>query len=82
MTGRYVIYGLAVLLAVLHQDFWFWTDTTLVAGFMPIGLLYHALYSVAAALLWLAAIKWAWPTEVEAFANANRTYGYPVTRTM
>jgi hypothetical protein len=70
-TGRIVIYSLAALLAVLHQDFWYWDDPSLVFGFLPVGLLYHAVFSVAAACLWLAAIKWAWPSEVEAFAEAG-----------
>ncbi len=38
-----VTIGLLVLLAVLHQDFWWWDDGhTLVFGFMPVGLAYHA----------------------------------------
>ena len=32
---------------VLHQDFWFWTTATpLVFGFLPVGLFYHAVYSL------------------------------------
>ena len=38
----YLIWGLVVLLIILHQDNWLWNDTTLVFGFMPIGLVYHA----------------------------------------
>lgn len=68
--ARWIIYGLVVVLALLHQDFWFWDDPTLVFGFMPVGLFYHTLYSIAAACLWAAAVKWAWPSEVEAFAEA------------
>ncbi len=53
-------------LYLLHQDFWFWrTATPLVFGFLPIGLFYHACYSVAAAaLVWLLA-KYAWPSHLE-----------------
>ena len=41
-----------VVLYALHQDIWFWrTARPLVFGFMPIGLFYHACFSVAAALL-------------------------------
>ena len=49
------------LFAILHQDFWFWrTARPLVFGFMPIGLFYHAAFTVACALLmwWLAATMW------------------------
>lgn len=58
---------LAVLLVyVLHQDVWFWrTARPLVFGFVPVGLFYHALYSVGAALLmWLLVIH-AWPDRLE-----------------
>ena len=43
------------LLYVLHQDFWFWRDARpLVFGFLPIGLFYHAAFTVASSLvLWL-----------------------------
>ena len=35
----------------LHQDFWFWrTAHPLVFGFIPIGLFYQAVFSVAASL--------------------------------
>lgn len=59
----------AIVLAILHQDFWLWDDRTLWFGFLPSGLGYHALYSCAAAGLWAAAVKWAWPTDIEAFAD-------------
>ena len=42
--------ALVVLLLVLHQDNWLWNDGTLVFGFMPIGLLYHAGISMAASV--------------------------------
>src|SRR5262245_42201383 len=39
------------VLYFLHQDVWFWgTARPLVFGFVPIGLFYHACFSVAAAL--------------------------------
>lgn len=63
--GRNLVIGLAVLLAVLHQDFWWWDDSTLVLGFLPTGLAYHALFSLCAAGLWAVAIKIAWPHHLE-----------------
>jgi hypothetical protein len=53
-------------LYVLHQDFWFWrTANPLVFGFIPIGLFYHACYTLLTALaLWLL-VKHAWPSELE-----------------
>ncbi len=54
----------AVLIA-LHQDFWFWTDKTLVFGWLPIGLAYHAGYAVAAALTMALLVKATWPKEAK-----------------
>lgn len=55
-----------VVLIVLHQDNWFWDDGTLVFGFLPIGLFYHACISVAAALMWYLATQFCWPDDLEA----------------
>ena len=55
---------LAIVLAVLHHDFWFWEDTTLLLGFMPIGLAYHSLFCLLAAGLWAFAVFCAWPSEL------------------
>ena len=55
-----------IALYVLHQDFWFWrTARPLIFGFIPIGLFYHACYSVAAALLMWLLVKFAWPAHLE-----------------
>jgi hypothetical protein len=63
---KYVVWGLVFALIVLHQDNWLWEDGTLVFGFLPIALLYHAGISLAAALTWLLATKYAWPEGLEA----------------
>ncbi|MCH8253367.1 MAG: hypothetical protein IID36_13040 [Planctomycetes bacterium] len=64
---RRLVYGLIILLAVLHQDFWWWdTAEPLVLGFVPIGLAFHAGISVAAAVLWALAVKYCWPADVDA----------------
>jgi hypothetical protein len=55
-----------VVLYVLHQDVWFWrTAHPLVFGFIPIGLFYHACFSVAASLLMWLLVKHAWPSHLE-----------------
>ena len=62
----WLIWGGVLALAVLHQDFWWWDDSeTLVAGFIPIGLAYHAGVSVAAAVLWAMAVKFCWPAGLD-----------------
>ncbi len=50
-----------VVLLVLHHDWWFWDDGRLIFGFLPVGLGYQALISLAAAGLWAAAIFRVWP---------------------
>lgn len=60
-----VIWFLVILLIILHQDYWFWYDDTLVFGFIPIGLFYHALISIAAGVVWYLATVYAWPEELE-----------------
>ncbi len=57
---------LVAVLYVLHQDVWFWnTAQPFVFGFLPIGLFYHACFSVAAAVLLAALVRYAWPGHLE-----------------
>lgn len=66
MTTRILLFMAVAALYLLHQDVWFWrTATPLVFGFVPIGLAYHALYCVAAAVLMLVLTKAAWPSHLE-----------------
>jgi hypothetical protein len=58
---------LVALLYVLHQDFWFWRSARpLVIGFLPVGLFYHAAFTVACAVLMWVLVKRAWPAHLEA----------------
>ncbi|MDA1045073.1 MAG: DUF3311 domain-containing protein [Verrucomicrobia bacterium] len=68
-----VVYLLAIVLAVLHQDFWLWDDQSIVFGFMPIGLAYHVTISLLSALVWALAVKFAWPSQWEAWADVDIT---------
>ena len=55
-----------ILLFVLHQDFWFWrTAEPLVFGFLPIGLAYHAAYTLVTALLLWLLVRHAWPSHLD-----------------
>jgi hypothetical protein len=55
-----------VALYILHQDFWLWrTARPLVFGFVPVGLFYHACFSVAASLLMWLLVSQAWPAHLE-----------------
>lgn len=65
MKTRLLILAVLILY-FLHQDVWFWhTAHPLVFGFIPIGLFYHAAFSVAAALLMWALVQFAWPGHLE-----------------
>lgn len=60
-----VVWGLVLLLVVIHQDVWFWNDDRLVFGFLPITLAYHAGISLAAGFVWFLAIHFAWPSGLD-----------------
>lgn len=62
---RTVVWGLVLLLIVLHQDVWFWNDTRLVFGVVPITLLWHIGISLGAAFTWSLATVYCWPHELD-----------------
>lgn len=66
---RRVIVAIGAVLFVLHYDFWLWDDRSLVLGFLPVGLAWHAGLSIVASLAWAAAIAVAWPDELEEWAS-------------
>jgi hypothetical protein len=66
MSKRLLLVLAVAALYVLHQDVWFWRQARpLVFGFMPIGLFYHACFSVAASLLMWLLVTHAWPAHLE-----------------
>jgi Protein of unknown function (DUF3311). len=56
---------LVIVVLLLHQDVWFWRDRTLVFGFLPIGLAYHAGFSVLAAITMSVLVRFLWPADLE-----------------
>lgn len=69
LMSKRAVYLLLIALALLHQDFWLWDDPTLVLGFLPVGLAYHAVYSLVVAGAWYLTLRYAWPSDMEAFAE-------------
>jgi len=64
---KLILVLVVVALYILHQDIWFWrTADPLAFGFLPIGLFYHACFSVAAALVMWLLVTFAWPSHLEA----------------
>ena len=67
---RLLLIGAVIALYILHQDFWFWRESQpLVLGFLPIGLFYHLVYTLAVALVMWLLVRWAWPAHLEAEAE-------------
>lgn len=64
---RKLLLALMVLAVyLLHQDFWNWRNSEpLVFGFLPVGLAYHAGYSILAAIMMAVLVKFAWPRHLE-----------------
>ena len=71
--GFKIIIGLVILLLILHQDNWLWTNDTLLFGFLPIGLFWHACISIAATVTWFLATIIAWPFNEEADSTETRS---------
>ena len=71
MKRKWIWFLPIVILAVLHQDNWWWERTDLVMGFVPIGLAWHAMISLGAGLGWWLVILFAWPTSVDEVEEAD-----------
>ncbi len=57
---------LVVAVYVLHQDYWNWKKAEpLIFGFLPVGLAYHAGYSILASVTMAILVKFAWPAHLE-----------------
>ena len=59
---------LAIVVAVvlvLHQDVWFWTGRSLLFGFLPVALAWHAAYCLLAAATMALLVRFAWPAGLE-----------------
>jgi hypothetical protein len=50
----------------VHQDIWNWGKADpLIFGFLPIGLAYHAAYSILASVMMAVLVAFAWPKHLE-----------------
>ena len=56
-------------LFILHHDFWNWSTAGLVFGFIPVGLAYHAGYSIVVSMFWVLVTRYAWPHSIEKWAD-------------
>jgi hypothetical protein len=62
---KFLLFVLIAAVYVLHQDYWNWKNAGLVFGFLPVGLAYHAAYSILATLMMAVLVKCAWPEHLE-----------------
>ena len=61
-----ILAAVVLIVYVLHQDFWFWREARpFVFGFRPIGLFYHAAFTIASSVLLLVLARYAWPAHLE-----------------
>ena len=62
---RAILFAGLPVLYVLHQDWWFWNDPTLVGGVLPAGLAYQVVYTLVVCLWMTLLVLFAWraPTE-------------------
>jgi hypothetical protein len=64
-TMKYVVWALLAVLVVLHQDYWQWDNATLVWGFLPHTIAWHAALSIGCAVVWALAVFYCWPKDVD-----------------
>ncbi|MCC6394368.1 MAG: hypothetical protein IT167_27480 [Bryobacterales bacterium] len=69
---------LVLLYWALHQDFWNWRAAEpLSFGFLPVGLTYHAVYTLGVSLLMAFLVKVAWPVRLELDSEAVSPEQHP-----
>jgi len=74
MKKKLLLVLLLVTVYALHQDFWNWKKAEpLVFGFLPIGLAYHAGFSILAAITMAILVKFAWPAHLETTESEVKT---------
>ena len=64
---------LVAALYVLHQDVWFGREARpLIFGFLPVGLFYHAAYTLVISLTMMYLVRRHWPSHLEDSAAAEK----------
>jgi hypothetical protein len=62
---KYFIAVLILAVYVLHQDTWNWANRSLVFGVLPVGLAYHACFSILCSAMMFVLVKTVWPKQME-----------------
>lgn len=69
---KFLLFLMIAIVYVLHQDVWNWKNGDVVLGFLPVGLAYHAGYSILAAIMMAVLVKFAWPKELESAGEPDK----------
>jgi hypothetical protein len=62
---KLLLFLLIAAVYIVHQDNWNWKNSDTMFGFLPVGLAYHAGYSILAAVMMAILVKTAWPSHLE-----------------
>jgi hypothetical protein len=69
---KFLLTAMIGVVYLLHQDFWNWKRAEpLLFGFLPVGLAYHAGFSILAAIMMGVLVKFAWPRDLEDVTPRN-----------
>ena len=71
MSKRTLIILFFVLLLVLHQDFWWRDNPTLICGILPISLAYHVAWTLLVAVAWFLVTRFCWPDALDEAAASK-----------
>ena len=66
-----IVWGLVLLLLILHQDYWQWEHNPVLFGFMPYTMAYNIGISLATGMLWIVVCFVLWPKHLERFADGE-----------
>ncbi len=56
---------LALMLLVLHQDYWQWDRNEILFGFMPYTMAYNIGVSLVTGLVWVFVCQFLWPSHLD-----------------
>ena len=66
MSRSCLVLVACLLFLALQQDVWFWEDdATWFFGFLPVGIAFHAVYTLGLALFWYGVVTVAWPSGLD-----------------
>ena len=69
---RLILTAAIVAMIALHQDIWNWPFATPFLLGLPVGLWYHALYTLAAAGLMATLVRHLWPHDLDDSGDSDR----------